>query len=99
MIRWSTSAYGKYYTKLKYKRILEELYQNSTATIKLEQEEKPCPVCKEVHQGDALSLDLFTCVLEIVLQKLEWAARNMGVQINGKNYYCQSVDDIVVIVN
>ena len=47
-----------------YVQILEDIYKESTATIKLHKVSNKIPIQKGVRQGDTISPKMFTAVLE-----------------------------------
>ena len=79
-----------------YVRTLEDVYTNSTATIKLHKDSERIPIGKGVRQGDTISPKLFTACLEEVFKNLEW--ENVGIKIDGE--YLNNLrfaDDIVLM--
>ncbi|XP_047998769.1 uncharacterized protein LOC125236115 [Leguminivora glycinivorella] len=80
----------------KYIRILQLIYQNSTAKIRTERDGKVFSVKKGVKQGDPLSPKLFSAVLEYVFRKLNW--ESLGIDINGaKLSNLRFADDIILL--
>ena len=64
-----------------YVKILEDIYKESIATIKLHKVSDKTPIQKGVRQGDTISAKLFMALLEEVFKKLEW--EESGIQMNG----------------
>lgn len=78
-----------------YIRILEHIYRNSKAKIKLEKEGKEIRIERGVRQGDPISPKLFTAVLEEVIRKLDW--QDCGLKINGENLtHLRFADDLII---
>ena len=78
-----------------YCRVLEDIYKDGTATIKLHEETNKIPIKKGVRQGDTISPKLFTACLEEIFRKLNW--RDRGIKI-GDEYLSnlRFADDIVL---
>ena len=78
-----------------YCRILEDIYKDGTAAIKVHAETSKIPIKKGVRQGDTISPKLFTACLEEIFRKLEW--RDKGIKI-GDEYLnnLRFADDIVL---
>ena len=55
-----------------YVKILEEIYKESTATIKLHKSSNKIPIQKGVRQGNTISPKLITAVLEEVFKNFDW---------------------------
>ncbi len=62
-----------------YIKILEDIYRDSTATIKLHQNSRKIPIKKGVRQGDTISPKLLTACLDEVFKNLEW--EDIGLKI------------------
>lgn len=62
----------KYGVEETYMKILEDIYRESTATIKLHKVSEKMLIKKGVRQGDTTSPKLYTAVIEEVFQNLEW---------------------------
>lgn len=78
--------------------VIKELYKDNTARIKLERKGKSFNIKRGVRQGDPLSPDLFNCVLENKMKKLQWEEKKFGIRINGK--YLSNLrfaDDVIII--
>lgn len=78
--------------------ILQQIYKNSKAIVKLERKGKPFDVKRGVRQGDPISPKLFTALLEKIFKNLEWD--QMGININGEYLnHLRFADDIVILSN
>ena len=55
-----------------YVKILEEIYKESMATIKLHKVSEKIAIQKEIKQGNIISPKLFTAVLEEAFKNLDW---------------------------
>lgn len=78
--------------------IIKEIYKNSTAHVKLEAAGTPFPIRRGVKQGDPLSPNLFTAVLESIFKELSWD--NMGIKIEGKYLtHLRFADDLVLLAD
>ncbi len=81
-----------------YIKVLEDIYRDSMAIIKLHKKSRKVPIRKGVRQGDIIFPKLFTASLEEILKKLEWD--DMGLKIYGE--YLNNhrfADDIVLLRN
>ena len=79
--------------------IIQQLYNDNIASIKLEQSGRSFKILKGVRQGDPPSPDLFNCVLQLVVQDLDWEDR-FGITIQGKKLsMLRFPDDIVLLSN
>ena len=81
-----------------YVRILEDIYNGSTATIVLHKESSKIPIRKGVRQGDTISPMLFTACLQEVFRTLDW--EQVGVRVNGE--YLSNLrfaDDVALLSN
>jgi exonuclease III len=82
----------------KYIRVIKEIYKNSTARIRMEREGQEFQIKKGVRQGDPLSPKLFSAVLELIFQKLNWD--QYGININGKLLnHLRFADDLIIMAN
>ena len=78
-----------------YIRILQDIYHDGTATIKMHRESEKIPIKKGVRQGDTISPKLFTACLEDIFRNLDWD--NKGLNINGEHINnLRFADDIVL---
>lgn len=80
----------------RYIEILKEIYKNSKAVVKLEGKGEPFDIRRGVKQGDPISPNLFTALLEYIFRQLDW--ENKGINLNGE--YLSNLrfaDDIVLI--
>jgi hypothetical protein len=77
-------------------RILQNLYQNAEAYIKIESAGPRFKVKRGVKQGDPLSPNLFTCALESIFRELDW--EEYGMSINGMRLHnLRFADDLILI--
>ena len=65
-----------------YCRVLEDIYREGTATIKIHTETGKIPFKKGVRQGDTISPKLFTACLEEIFRRLGW--QNKGIRIDNE---------------
>ncbi|KAG7297047.1 hypothetical protein JYU34_019980 [Plutella xylostella] len=80
----------------KFINIVQTIYKNSSAKIKLETIGTSFEIHRGVKQGDPLSPKLFTAVLEHIFRNLKW--EEYGININGEKLtHLRFADDIVVI--
>lgn len=80
----------------KYIRIIQEIYSNSTAKIKLERLGEEFPIRKGVRQGDPLSPKIFIAVLESVFRRMNW--ENYGLNILGRKLnHLRFADDLILV--
>ena len=78
-----------------YVQVLEDIYNDGTATIVLHKESEKIPIRKGVRQGDTISPKLFTATLEDIFRSLEWDSK--GININGEHLNnLRFADDIVL---
>ena len=78
-----------------YVRTLENIYEGSTATIRLHKLSDKIPLGKGIRQGDTISPKLFTSVLEEIFRKLDWEEK--GIRMDGE--YLSNLrfaDDIIL---
>lgn len=79
----------------KYIRILKNIYQKSTAQIKLETTGDEFPIERGVRQGDPISPKLFSAVLETIFRRLDWD--NFGINVNGEKLsHLRFADDLIL---
>ena len=78
-----------------YCRILEDIYKEGTAIIKLHKDTGKVPIKKGVRQGDTISPKLFTACLQEIFKKLNWT--NKGIKV-GDEYLnnLRFADDIIL---
>ncbi|CAG9130127.1 unnamed protein product [Plutella xylostella] len=80
-----------------YIQILEKIYNNSTADIKLQQTGATFKIEKGVKQGDPLSPKLFTATLEEIFKGLAVLWTDRGIDIGGRRLTnLRFADDIVL---
>ena len=81
-----------------YVHILQECYDGCTTTLIPFQREVPVAVGKGVRQGDPISPNLFSAVLEDVISHCNWEER--GILINGRRLsHLRFADDIVLVTS
>lgn len=79
-----------------YITLLQNIYNNSKARIKMDRLGKEFNIEKGVRQGDPISPNLFTAILERIFSKLNWD--NLGININGEYLnHLRFADDIIII--
>lgn len=79
-----------------YIEILKELYKSCKAIVKLERKGKPFPIKRGVRQGDPISPNMFTALLEHIFKNLNWS--KLGININGEYLnHLRFADDIVLL--
>ena len=79
-----------------YVKILEDIYKESTATIKLHKVSDRIPLLKGVKKDDTISLKLLMAALEKAYKNLEW--EESEIHINGEYLNnLKFVDDIVIM--
>jgi len=55
---------------------------------------------RRVRQGDPLSPNLFNCVLEEIVRKMDWEKKGIGIKIDGKPLNnLRFADDVVPVGN
>lgn len=82
--------------EIAYIEILKEIYRNSKGIVKLERKGKPFEIQRGVKQGDPISPNLFTALLERIFRQLNWD--EIGVTIDGEVLNnLRFADDIVLI--
>jgi Reverse transcriptase (RNA-dependent DNA polymerase) len=80
----------------RYINILNSIYSDATACVKLHKRSCKFPINKGVRQGDTISPKLFTATLEDLFRKLDWEEK--GVPINGEHLsHLRFADDIVIL--
>ncbi|KAI5743164.1 hypothetical protein M8J77_015214 [Diaphorina citri] len=79
-----------------YIKILNTIYQMSSATVEIQNRKAHIKIEKGVRQGDTISPKLFISVLEMVFKRLNWERK--GIEINTEYLnHLRFADDIVVI--
>ena len=67
---------------LTYIQLIENIYKNSTASIKINNLEAQINIKRGIRQGDCMSPILFNACLEEIFKKLTW--ENKGIKICGE---------------
>jgi len=76
--------------------IIEEINKNTKTAIKLFSEDIEVRIGRGVRQGDVISPNLFTCVLEQVMRRVQFGEDD-GVSVDGEKLrYLAFADDIVL---
>ena len=79
-----------------YIQLLQNIYDNASATIKLHEMSQPIFIKRGVRQGDTISPKLFTAALENIFRGLNWERK--GININGSYLnHLRFADDIVIV--
>ena len=79
----------------KYIQIIKNVYIASTAQVKLESTGNEFPIRRGVRQGDHISPQLFSPVLEMIFRNLNWTKK--GININGENLnHLRFADDLIL---
>ncbi|XP_069988570.1 uncharacterized protein [Penaeus vannamei] len=60
-------------------KILEDIYKDGTATIKLHMESDKIPIKKGGRQGYTISAKLFSACLEEIFKKLDWDGKDIKI--------------------
>ena len=77
-------------------RVLEKVYSDSKAYIRIEGKGQVFDIERGVKQRDPFSANLFTCTLEGVFKKLDWDG--YGISIEGKKLNnLKFADDVVLM--
>ncbi len=93
---WVWKSIIKQGIPIKIVNILKKVYEETDAFIKIDRPGPIFPITRRVKQGDPLSPNLFSCVLQEIFRKLQW--NNRGVKIDGR--YINNLrfaDDIVLL--
>ena len=84
--------------------ILNQIYKNSTARVRLDRAGSEFKIERGVRQGDPFSPNLFNAVLEEIFGKLGWKNRGLKIKIRGPNLgeyknlnHLRFADDVVLI--
>ena len=84
--------------------ILNQIYKNSMARVRLDREGSEFKIERGVRQGDPLSPNLFNAVLEEIFGKLGWKSRGLKIKIRGPNLgeyknlnHLRFADDVMLI--
>ena len=75
--------------------ILEDIYKESTATIKLHKVSNKISIQIGVRQGNTISPKLFAAILEEVFKNLD--KEKSGIKINGEYFDLSFANDIVLM--
>lgn len=82
----------------RYTMLIKHIYENATASVRLQEDTDQFPIKRGVRQGDTISPKLFTALLEYMCKGVEW--EEMGVNINGEKLnHLRFADDIVLIAD
>lgn len=81
-----------------YIHLIENIYKEATAKVKLHKVSNAFKISKGVRQGDTISPKLFNAVLQEVFKKLNWEER--GIKIDGEFINnLRFADDIVLLAS
>ena len=61
--------------------LLRSIYENSTSSLQINEAKVPITIQRGVRQGDVLSPQLFSIVLDLAMKKLDWSST--GIRIDG----------------
>jgi hypothetical protein len=76
--------------------LIQNIYENATATFMLNGIEGKIKLEKGIRQGDALSPKLFTAALQLIFDKIKWNKK--GIKINNERIsHLRYADDIVIL--
>ncbi|KIH60839.1 reverse transcriptase [Ancylostoma duodenale] len=82
----------------KYVDVLKDCYSNCTTTFRPFIRPIVVPIKEDVRQGDPISPNLFSAVLESVIRKSDWD--EYGVNVNGRMLkHLRFADDIVLLTH
>lgn len=80
----------------RYTLVIESIYRNATANVKLQETTNKFKINRGVRQGDTISPKLFTNLLEYMFRSVD--LENVGLNINGESLtHLRFADDIVLI--
>lgn len=83
-------------TPVTFIKILQNLYKNASAYVKLDKKGTSFRVKRGVRQGDPLSPNLFNAVLEHAFRMLDWEEK--GIRIDGKRLNnLRFADDVILV--
>ena len=89
------SALRKHGVEEPYVKVIEDIYNGSTASIRLHKMSNKISMEKGIRQGDTISPKLFTACLEEIFRRLNW--ENYGIKIDGEQITnLRFADDIVL---
>lgn len=82
----------------KYINILQTIYKETQAKVKLERVGTTFPINRGVKQGDPISPKLFTALLETIFRNMNIEDQSFGININGERLtHLRFADDIVIL--
>ncbi|CAG9137374.1 unnamed protein product [Plutella xylostella] len=82
----------------KYINILQTIYKETQAKVKLERIGTTFPINRGVKQGDPISPKLFTALLETIFRNMNIEDQSFGININGERLtHLRFADDIVIL--
>jgi len=82
----------------RYVNIIENVYENAKACIKLHDYMEDFPIEEGVRQGDVISPKLFTNLLEYMFKKIDF--EDIGLNTNGERLnHLKFADDIVLVTD
>ena len=80
----------------RYSRLIKNIYNNATMTVRLHKDTKCIKINRGIRQGDTLSPKLFTAVLEHAFKQLDWDTN--GIKVDGEMLsHLRFADDIVLM--
>lgn len=80
----------------RYSAILQHIYHNATANVRVYEKTEKFKIQRGVRQGDTISPKLFTTLLEYMFKNIE--LEGLGINIDGKDLnHLRFADDIILI--